>query len=836
MGTFLGNRWDIDYINKRIFRDTAETPTVTDTSLALYSALQDLFDEPDQMDDPVPMSAQTPTEFSIINGWFLDDESTQYLTGGAIQSVGWGTTANRIRAISYDATTGFSASDIGETITGGTTGDTGTILAFDDRYAAGDQGVVWIRPDDGTPTTGDDFDNGTEGYTVSNSSAAGVFTNVYAAASGGGTASESGDSLWANVFTLGTLVPNTTLYIYQDGAELIGREVGATNRWWGKGQIDILVKVRSTGNLIDDAELTVFARQYTKLYDNFTIDLSTGGRQPVPLAIGGDLNNTTGYWSMTTSSSSGNWNVGDRIVDDSDDTIEGIITAVSGANPTIVLEYYLTGPALANFSGATGTFANQDDTGAATAAAPTATGPANLTVDPTVSFTAADQSLGGGQASFPYSISIDANANTVADLYEFLKYETARGRTGGGTFVFDAESINGEAYTGNALQVEYNTQTGAFVEGEEVYLHDSGDALVAKGTIVADHDDGTTGDLILRNVRFYSTNTPTQVGDNVAQGSYTDFAAVGSTRTITTPKSAPFGTFAGGTFFGAPGVFLFDVNASDVQAFQLVDDDGSVQNPPVFINVQITGLNGVDNDRVAVFVLTTAGGVIDKAQHGVAVPTGAFNGQGDTQIRLDATIPNDTPESGTIRIVDNINDVELRFRYASFSGTDLTLAAVAEGTGVTTANAAGTTLIDTSANFTNSTDDPEIGDVIYNITDGSWGVIISIDDANTITHTPLQGGAENDWDASDTYAINAVPYDLDGGDEAYVPLIDDIATISDPETVASANFVYLANIPVLIRVRNGGSSDPIIPFEVENTVTNTGLVQAAIRTSDTIAT
>ena len=56
--TILSARWDIDYVAKRVFRVVAEQPTVTDTTLALYSALQDEFDEPAQMDDQVPMSAR----------------------------------------------------------------------------------------------------------------------------------------------------------------------------------------------------------------------------------------------------------------------------------------------------------------------------------------------------------------------------------------------------------------------------------------------------------------------------------------------------------------------------------------------------------------------------------------------------------------------------------------------------------------------------------------------------------------------------------------------------------------------------------------------------------
>jgi len=835
MGTFLGNRWDIDYTAKRIFRDVVESPTVTDTSLALYSALQDLFDEPDQMDDPVPMSAQTPTAFTVINQWFIDDESTQYLTGGALTTLGWAT--GEVRAISYNgsgAGTPFAASDLGKIISGTTTGDTGTILAFDERYGA-EIGVAWIRPDD--PATDLFDDAATEAYTVASSSAAGDFTDTYAAASGGGVASETGESLWTNLFSLGTIFVNSTLYIYQDGVELIGREVGATNRWWGSGQIDILVKVKSTDVEIDDAEVTVFARQYGALFDNFIIDLTTGGRQPVPLATGGDLNNATGLREMVLAvGPTDQFTVGEVIQDDSDDTIQGIVTSSAGTPPAITVQYYLIGPALADFSGATGQFTGADSAIFGTAVAPTDIGPAALGTDPLIVFAATDVSLGGGQAAFPYSIAVDGEANPVADLYEFHKAEIRRGRGGGGTYIFDAEGVNGEAYLGNDLQAEYNTQTGAFVEGEVLYFHDSGDALVAQGTVVADHDDGPTGDLIMRNTRVFTLNAITQVGDDPVQASYTDFATVSATRTITTPKSAPLGTFAGGTYFGAPGVVLTDVAPADVQAFQLVDDDGNVRNPPLFINATVTAVNGTDADRVGIFVLTAPSGVIDKAQHGIAAPTGAFNGEADVQIRFDATIPNDTPESGTTRVVDTVNIVELRFRYASFSGTDLTLTNVAEGTGVTTPDAAGTQLIDTSANFTNATDDPIIGDVILNITDSSWGVITAIDDANTISHTPLQGGTDDDWDAADTYAINAVPYDLNAADTAYIPILDVIATGGDPVNMSSANLVYLADIPVLIRVRNGGSVDPIQPFEIENTIDTGGLSQAAIRTPDTIAT
>jgi hypothetical protein len=75
---------------------------------------------------------------------------------------------------------------------------------------------------------------------------------------------------------------------------------------------------------------------------------------------------------LTAPTTSGNWNVGDRIQDDTDDTIRGVITAVAGANPSIELQYYLIGDPLNDFGAGTGSFSNLDDTGASTAAvAPT---------------------------------------------------------------------------------------------------------------------------------------------------------------------------------------------------------------------------------------------------------------------------------------------------------------------------------------------------------------------------------------------------------------------------------------------------------------------------------
>lgn len=67
----------------KLVRHNAGTTRVTVN--ALYSALMDLADDAGFMDDTVPMSAQTPTEYTLINGWaFAADADVQWLYGGSV--------------------------------------------------------------------------------------------------------------------------------------------------------------------------------------------------------------------------------------------------------------------------------------------------------------------------------------------------------------------------------------------------------------------------------------------------------------------------------------------------------------------------------------------------------------------------------------------------------------------------------------------------------------------------------------------------------------------------------------------------------------------------------
>ena len=117
------------------------------------------------------------------------------------------------------------------------------------------------------------FDNATENYTQSGTGA-GTATAI----------STTGETIFANFYTLGTLEGAPTLYVFQDGDRI-------DPDWWSTGHIDVLIKVSESGVDIDSKIITVFCRNWTDLYDHFEITLTTAGQNAVPLGTSDDLNN-----------------------------------------------------------------------------------------------------------------------------------------------------------------------------------------------------------------------------------------------------------------------------------------------------------------------------------------------------------------------------------------------------------------------------------------------------------------------------------------------------------------------------------------------------------------
>lgn len=126
----------------------------------------------------------------------------------------------------------------------------------------------------------------------------------------------------------------------------------------------------------------------------------------------------------------------------------------------------------------------------------------------------------------------------------------------------------------------------------------------------------------------------------------------------TESPAAPFGTFAGGTFFAARGWFVTGVLAGESTRYQLIADDGTTQTPPTVVGITVGNL--ASGDRVLVARENGSGGILKDEYTPVAASAGA------TALTVLESIKTDTPSAGVLRIKG------LRYTYASFNASTKT--------------------------------------------------------------------------------------------------------------------------------------------------------------------
>lgn len=864
---------------------------------ALYSYLQDTFDELGQMDDKVPMSAQTPTDYTLINEWFVDEVSIKYLTGGALKTDGWLRVQDSntgVVMISYTGGTDPVSSDLGLAITHTTALDAGKLL-----FADVSRNILWIRPDSSDIANSFDSTSGTVAVT----GGTGSITQTAAAS--------SGENLWANVYTLGTIqtLPYPQIYVFQNGASI---SEWSTLSNWDRGQIDVLVRVKEMGTEIDGANITVFARQGGNSYDHFSIDLTSGGRNAVPLSTATDLNYTSGdYYLMYKTEASGPFNASEvirqtdasyvfsasgwsaQIVSVTDDGTTGTLKLTNVKGTPANNHYFKAvsssaSGATAQVNGSLGdTYVTYDSEGGTPPGVGTTmlggtsgakrilrgvqddgtTGKLVLQVDTTVTganrnayyITFADNEQVQQNGTPANYFLASAASTTIASGWDDITIAfvngTATFNTGSGSFTY-GEKVT---FSGGSGIVLYNSSngsaTGTLTLGDMTITAISGltitgaisgatavatQALQSAHTLTKNFTQQTAYpyDIIVNAGDIYNAGRTLAnvyeyfkfiTQENSAFQMYTVVSSVITALdgeeyiqayTGYTPvKSAPFGTFAGGTFFGAQGVWIEGMASG--QSYSFIDSNGTGRNPYASITITVSSI--VAGDRVTVF--RTSSGLVEKDLY---QSHASSNTLGATSIITDGTptIAQDTPDSGVIRVVDASTSAEHRFRYTSWTGSTFTLVT----TGMTTGTADGTDV--TGTTFTDAGADFSAilpGDLIRNETDGSWAHVITVNDTtDVITHTPLRGGSNNDWTANDTYSFNNLPVAYVAADTIYVPFVDETAT----STSTSKTVLYAADRPVLVRVRKKG----ILPFETSGTVTTSGLSVAAIRTTDSIVT
>jgi len=135
--------------------------------------------------------------------------------------------------------------------------------------------------------------------------------------------------------------------------------------------------------------------------------------------------------------------------------------------------------------------------------------------------------------------------------------------------------------------------------------------------------------------------------------------------------TAPFGTFAGGKFFGARGVYFTNLAASDAQNFELIDAGGTKRYPPNYQAFSMAGL--VAGDNVWVYESTGSSSTdVKKDQYSLKVANNVLN-----ELEITVDIPSSTPESGYIIVVDD-DGSEIHYAYSAFSGKIFTVSIAAD--------------------------------------------------------------------------------------------------------------------------------------------------------------
>lgn len=292
---------------------------------------------------------------------------------------------------------------------------------------------------------------------------------------------------------------------------------------------------------------------------------------------------------------------------------------------------------------------------------------------------------------------------------------------------------------------------------------------------------------------------------------------------VDTNKQAPFGSKAApaANFFGARGIFIENMDAADVQAYQLIDADGTTRTPP---NLQSSTVTGTANlDAVAQYRRPAATPSLTYAVGPPATITRAAGDFIDDGFRAKTTVT-----------VSNSLSNDGDFEVDTLTATVLTLKAgetvVAEGP--LTDDIEGQNV--NRDQFTSDGTGNDIGDGDFNVTTTlptdlpSSGTLIVVD----VNGTEAASGFYTDVYSYTSYTgeiftlSGTLLRSYDGDARGFVPMLYEIS----PGGSVSVQIIYSADFQVITRVRQKG----IIPFELLGTFTSTGLTTAAIRTTDTI--
>lgn len=910
------------YPESKVIRHTSGTTVYS--AVAFYSWLMDTFDEPGYLTYEVPIRFNTPTSFTMINSWYLDNGDgsniLQYLSSGGIDTTGYSTASDPIYMLDMDGTTDFVSSDKDNVITDDAS-DVGPLLAYINDYPTAGSARIWVR---------DTNSNGT----IADSSVIATTSGTGAGTANG--ASVSGDEVYHNLFTIASFPgsPDPQVYVYQqhpaDSTQRVRIAEWSAFTNWDRGSIDVLFPVRLGGSLVDSGNIKTFVRQTGDTFTFVESTLNTSGRTPIATETSADeVNITEGeHYLLYSGSNTGSFSDGDVITD---------VQLSSGTPPTwyaevvSVTEFTDTTTGLLELRGLRGTIGTGETIYVDDVSEGTTNGSPGDTkiewssgTDPT---TLGQVMTGGTSGAKRLLRGVDAAENvavlqddptgvtgTSRDAYylDFSNGETVTGASDGSVTLESASNtlisgfndvtvahVNGTVPTGSftgtftrgervtwntgsssAILVDYVTDTSVTLANvdstdepvsTDVFV---GDLSGAQATASAGLTDANTEDynFSLQSAFNYSVfveggsiyNTGRSLTDIYAYLQYyvrdgqsisdriiytsdgssiTEVAAeeyIKADSTYSSTKQAPFGTLAGGVFFGAQGVWIEGMRSADENNIKLTDATGTLREPFTSVTVSVTNTRA--DDRIAIYPEAGSTTLPDKDQY---TSHATLNTQGRSLFDQDAAsslpgLPNDTPQSGTFIVVDSSADEEHRYRYDSYvntggDGDDGQFTLPTALTGTSDGTTSGQTLEDASENWSSSV---FVGDIVRNTTTDQWGYVTNVDNAASgiVTTTLLNDGSG--WTAGDAYNFHSLVVAYDGTDTFFVPYIDtieDTGTDGTPGSI-SVTLTYVQDREVVIEARNVEASTQIVPFKTTGQITSSGLTQSVIRTEDTVYT
>ena len=244
-------------------------------------------------------------------------------------------------------------------------------------------------------------------------------------------------------------------------------------------------------------------------------------------------------------------------------------------------------------------------------------------------------------------------ANTINDLYEYMKLLTMR-YDGAGATIYGLAS---EVFRGITHEIDLTDQTtGIWVTSTPVtWTGGTGQILAI--------DDTASGAATKMWIQLLTGVSPTGTITNASNGAT---ATVGTV--LERPLSTPFvGASTGSALIGSYG---FGVTYNDLKNTDKVFDLTNTQRvPPNNVKFSVTGVTNAE-DRILVGP-DDGGGNLNEAQFGIKAAS-ALVTDNITSVLIDATIPTDTPAAGTIRVFDD-NGIARRLEYSSYTGDTFTI-------------------------------------------------------------------------------------------------------------------------------------------------------------------